>query len=84
MDTPRRRTSRAYWKTAYDEFRERLIRARQSAGLTQRQAAELLGRSQSFIAKSENGERRVDVVELAEFARAYGRPLPFFFKTKRR
>jgi transcriptional regulator with XRE-family HTH domain len=52
--------------------------AREEAGLTQRQASELLGRSQSFVAKSESGERRVDVVELAAFAEAYGKPLTYF------
>ena len=77
MDSPRR-SSRARWQAAYDHFRRRLIAARESAGLTQREAAELLGRSQSFVAKSETGERRVDVVELGEFAKAYGRSVTFF------
>jgi transcriptional regulator with XRE-family HTH domain len=71
MERPGRRTSRAYWAAAYKRFREQLIEAREHAGLTQREAAERLGRSQSFVAKSESGERRVDVVELAEFARIY-------------
>jgi transcriptional regulator with XRE-family HTH domain len=78
MDIPGRRTSRAYWNSAYAHFRQRLVAAREAAGLTQRDAAARLGRSQSFVAKSESGERRVDVVELLEFARAYGRPLTYF------
>jgi transcriptional regulator with XRE-family HTH domain len=77
---PRRRTSRAYWSAGYRRFRERLIEGREQAGLTQREAAKRLGRSQSFVAKSENGERRVDVVELAEYARAYEVPLTFFLR----
>jgi transcriptional regulator with XRE-family HTH domain len=77
---PRRRTSRAYWAVGYKRFRERLVEAREQAGFTQREAARRLGRSQSFVAKSENGERRVDVVELAEYARAYGVPLTFFLR----
>jgi len=84
MERPGRRTSRAYWTAAYSDFRQRLAGARESAGLTQREAAERLGRSQSFVAKSENGERRVDIVELAEFARIYRRPITFFLPAIRR
>jgi transcriptional regulator with XRE-family HTH domain len=78
MEASARRSSRARWAAAYDQFRRRLIDAREKAGLSQRQAAELLGRSQSFVAKSETGERRVDVVELREFAKTYGRSIAFF------
>lgn len=42
-----------------------------------------MGRSQSFVAKSESGERRVDVVELLEFARAYNCPVDFFVAPER-
>lgn len=78
-----RATSKARWGRAYQQFRKRLIVARESAGMTQREAARLLDRSQSFVAKSESGERRVDVIELQEFARVYGKPLAFFWRTKR-
>lgn len=74
-----RRSSRWLWAQEYARFRKRLAEARESAGLTQREAAELLGRSNSFVAKSENGERRVDAVELARFASVYRKPLKFFF-----
>jgi transcriptional regulator with XRE-family HTH domain len=79
MSTSGRRTSKAIFRREYEEFRTRLVRARESAGLTQREAAQRLGRSQSFVAKSETGERRVDVVELRQFAATYGVPLEFFF-----
>ena len=52
----------------YRTFRSRLRAAREEAGLSQAAAAAELGRPQSFISKCETGERRVDVVELAEFA----------------
>ena len=78
MDRPGRRSSRARYHEDYEQFRALLIAARERAGLTQREAAERLGRSQSFVAKSESGERRVDVIELGEFARIYGRPISFF------
>lgn len=49
-----------------------LIAARKASGLTQQELAERLGRSQSFVAKIELGERRVEVVELVEIARILG------------
>jgi ribosome-binding protein aMBF1 (putative translation factor) len=72
------RSSKAHWPKLYEEFRRALVRAREEAGLTQRDAARLLGRTQSFVAKSETGERRVDIVEAALFANAYKKPLDFF------
>lgn len=51
-----------------------LIAARKASGLTQQELAERLGRSQSFVAKIELGERRVEVVELVEIARILGVP----------
>lgn len=41
-------------------------------GITQAKLAEALGRPQSFIAKVENGERKLDVVEFAVIARLLG------------
>lgn len=49
------------------------MEARKTAGLSQQELARRLKRSQSFIAKLEVGERRVDVVEFIEIARALGR-----------
>lgn len=62
----------------YDEFRRRLRRARLAAGLTQVQVAKALGLAQSFVSKSESGERRVDVLELARLAKLYRKPIDFF------
>lgn len=50
-----------------------LVEARKGAGLSQHDLARRLKRSQSFIAKLEVGERRLDVVEFIEIARALGR-----------
>ena len=63
---------KSIYSPRYTAFLERLRQARQEAGLTQREAAEKLGRPQSWVAQSELGERRVDVVELLDFLGAYG------------
>jgi transcriptional regulator with XRE-family HTH domain len=63
---------------AYRLFLTRLRQARIKAGLTQVEVAAKLRRPQSFVSKCESGERRVDVVELTEFARLYREDLGFF------
>jgi transcriptional regulator with XRE-family HTH domain len=47
-----------------------LVTARQKAGLTQQQLADRLGKPQSFVAKYEGGERRVDVIEFLAISQA--------------
>lgn len=47
-----------------------LVAARHSSGVRQHTLAKKLGRPQSFIAKYEGGERRIDVIEFIEIARA--------------
>ena len=76
------RSAKTLHSEAYREFRERLRRAREEAGLTQMEAAGRLGRPQSFISKCEAGERRVDVVELSWFANLYAKRLEFFIPKK--
>jgi len=49
-----------------------LTTARTKAGLTQQQLADQLGKPQSYVAKYEGGERRVDVVEFLAIADALG------------
>ena len=46
-----------------------LIAAREAAGMTQTQLAEALGEYQSFVARLESGERRVDVIEFVKLSR---------------
>ncbi len=54
----------------YRHFRTLLTDARLHAGLTQASLAKKLGRPQSFVSKFENGERRLDVIEFLDVARA--------------
>ncbi len=51
---------------------EAIIAARNDAGLTQAGLAKRLRCHQSFVARVESGERRVDVIELIVLARAIG------------
>ena len=57
---------------ASKQFRELLIDARQEADLTQSELSSRLQRPQSFVSKYERGERRLDVIEFGEVARAMG------------
>jgi transcriptional regulator with XRE-family HTH domain len=56
----------------YEYFCSLLIAAREQSGLTQTQVSKKLGRPQSFVAKYEGGERRLDVVEFVEVCAALG------------
>jgi transcriptional regulator with XRE-family HTH domain len=49
-----------------------MIAARKDANLTQATLAKTLEKPQSFVAKYENGERRLDVVEFLLITRAIG------------
>lgn len=60
----------------YSEEYQFLIKALRNAriekGITQKQLADTLQRSQSFIAKIESGERRLDVAEFILISRLIG------------
>lgn len=51
---------------------ELLTEKRKAAGLTQAAVAQAMGRHQPFIANIENGDRRVDLVELIDLAEIIG------------
>lgn len=59
---------------------KRLQKARREAGLKQTDVAKKLGRIQSYISKIEQGERRIDIVELKQLARIYKKDLDYFIK----
>lgn len=56
--------------TEHKRLIDLLIAAREKAGMTQQQLADRLGKPQSYIAKYEGGERRIDVVEFINIARS--------------
>lgn len=57
---------------AYRQLLTLLIDARKAQELTQTDLAKRLGKPQSFVAKYEKGERRLDVVELLDVTEAIG------------
>ena len=54
----------------YERLVAILVAARHKSGMRQQTLAGKLGKPQSFIAKYEGGERRIDVVEFIAIARA--------------
>ncbi len=67
-------------RVKYQKFIKKLRQARLEAGLTQVEVGRKLKQPQAYVSKIERGERRVDVVELCEFARLYKKDLNHFFK----
>lgn len=69
-------------KTIYSEEHkrlvDRLIKAREEAHLGQEEVAKRLGRTQSYISKIESGQRRIDLIQLKDFAQIYKKPLTYF------
>ncbi|MEM8937558.1 MAG: helix-turn-helix transcriptional regulator [Pseudomonadota bacterium] len=57
---------------AYRAMIERLKAARLKAGITQQVLADALGLPQSYVAKVERFERRLDVIELIDLALEIG------------
>jgi len=64
----------------YKKVTEKLRNARIDSGLTQEQVAKKLGKPQSYISKSEAGERRLDITELKKFAELYKKTINYFIK----
>jgi transcriptional regulator with XRE-family HTH domain len=63
-------------KTIHSKRHKRLVELvtaeRKNAGIRQVQLAKKLKKSQTWIARLEGGERRLDVIELIELAEAIG------------
>ncbi len=56
----------------YNNLMVKLAQLRKQSGMTQTQLAKRLGKPQSFVAKYEGGERRLDVIEFVDVVRALG------------
>jgi transcriptional regulator with XRE-family HTH domain len=62
---------KSVYSKEYQGILLKLKKARRKAGLTQVDIAKQLDKPQSFVSKIENGERRLDVIELKQIARLY-------------
>jgi transcriptional regulator with XRE-family HTH domain len=69
----------------YRLLREELVAARKAAGLSQQEVATQLKRPQSYVAKVEGGERRLDLIEFLELVELLGAdPLAIIRSLRRR
>ncbi|HEY4521581.1 MAG TPA: helix-turn-helix transcriptional regulator [Candidatus Paceibacterota bacterium] len=57
---------------------EKLHSARLEAGLTQVEASKRLKKPQSYLSKIERGERKIEAIELADFAKIYNKDISYF------
>ena len=60
------------WSSGYSAIIKSVVAMREEAGLTQRELAARIGREQSFIARIETRQRRIDLVEFCWWARCCG------------
>jgi len=72
--------SKTIYSKEHKHIVQQLKKARKSAGLSQEEVAEILGKTQSYISKIESGQRKVDVIQLKEFAKIYKKNLDFFIE----
>ena len=63
---------RTIHKSLYKSLIAHLVESRKKAKLTQQDVADQLGRPQSYVAKIERAERRLDVIEYIELALVLG------------
>jgi transcriptional regulator with XRE-family HTH domain len=57
---------------AADALAQAVVALRKRAGMTQRELAAALGREQNLVARIEQGQRRVDMIEWVQVCRACG------------
>ena len=61
---------KSVYTATYQRFLRLLAEAREESGLTQVELAEKIGWQQTDVSKVERGERRLDLVEFLDFAKA--------------
>jgi transcriptional regulator with XRE-family HTH domain len=88
MATSKRRPpanrSSARLRDDYQVLVELIAEARRESGQTQREIADKLGQQQSWYAKSESGERRMDMLEALAILDALGVEAEDFIRRLRR
>ncbi len=61
----------------YKKYIAKLKQARIESGLSQEEVAERLNKPQSYVSKSESGERRLDFLEITRFLKVYKKDLEY-------
>lgn len=72
--------SKSIYTKEYKNVIGKLKKARLEAGLKQAEVAKKLAEPQSYISKIEQGERRVDILELKQLAKIYKKDINYFIK----
>lgn len=63
-------------------FASKLKEYRKLKGLSQQEAATILGKHQSFISRTENGLRKITIDDLALFEKVYGITMEELFRAE--
>jgi transcriptional regulator with XRE-family HTH domain len=71
-------TNKTIFNEDYKILIKKLKEARFEIGLDQKQVADILKKTQSYISKIESGQRRIDVIQLKSFAKIYKKDLDYF------
>lgn len=71
-------TNKTIFNEDYKILIKKLKEARFEIGLDQKQVADILKKTQSYVSKIESGQRRIDVIQLKSFAKIYKKDLNYF------
>ena len=74
--------NKSIYSNDYKFLTKQLKSSRLEAKLTQKEVADLLGKTQSYISKVEMGQIRIDVIQLKEITKLYNKDLDYFLKEK--
>jgi len=74
MKTP----TKTIYDPKYEYIIKRLKEARKEAGFKQEYVADKINKYASYVSKIENGDRRLDVIELIELAQLYNKDIGYF------
>lgn len=74
--------NKSIYSNDYKFLTKQLKSSRLEARLTQKEVADLLGKTQSYISKVEMGQIRIDIIQLKEIAKLYNKDLDYFLKEK--
>lgn len=71
-------STKTIYDPKYDHIIKKLKSARKEAGFKQEYVADKIKKYASYVSKIENGDRRLDVIELIELAKLYQKDINYF------